>query len=46
MIIDGAIRDIGEIRDLQFPVYVRGLMPRPGAKNKYSLLISLFSVVV
>lgn len=34
MIIDGAIRDIGEIRDLQFPVYARSVMPKPGAKEQ------------
>jgi regulator of RNase E activity RraA len=34
MIIDGAIRDIGEIRDAQFPVFARGLMPKPGAKEQ------------
>jgi regulator of RNase E activity RraA len=34
MIIDGFIRDIGEIRDAQFPVFARGLMPKPGAKEQ------------
>ncbi|MFT6989382.1 MAG: regulator of RNase E activity RraA [Paraglaciecola sp.] len=34
MIIDGFIRDIGEIRDAQFPVYARGVMPKPGAKEQ------------
>ncbi|WP_339723015.1 RraA family protein [uncultured Paraglaciecola sp.] len=34
MIIDGAIRDIGEIRAAQFPVFARGLMPKPGAKEQ------------
>jgi regulator of RNase E activity RraA len=34
MIIDGFIRDIGEIREAQFPVYARGLMPKPGAKEQ------------
>jgi 4-hydroxy-4-methyl-2-oxoglutarate aldolase len=34
MIIDGFIRDIGEIRDAQFPIYARGLMPKPGAKEQ------------
>lgn len=31
-IIDGAIRDIAEIRKLGFPVFARGLMPKPGGK--------------
>jgi regulator of RNase E activity RraA len=34
MIIDGAIRDIGEIRDVQFPVFARSLMPKPAAKEQ------------
>jgi len=34
MIIDGFIRDIGEIRDARFPVYARGLMPKPGVKEQ------------
>jgi regulator of RNase E activity RraA len=34
MIIDGAIRDIGEIREAKFPVYARGLMPKPGSKEQ------------
>jgi len=34
MIIDGAIRDIGEIRGAQFPVFARGLMPKPAAKEQ------------
>lgn len=32
-IIDGVIRDIAEIRKLKFPVFARGIMPIPGAKN-------------
>ena len=38
MVIDGFIRDIGEIRDAQFPIYARGLMPKPGAKEHISPL--------
>lgn len=34
MIIDGLIRDIAEIRELKFPVYARGLMPKPAAKEQ------------
>lgn len=37
-VIDGTIRDVGEIRDMQFPVYARGVIPKPGAKNKTSPL--------
>ena len=32
-VIDGTIRDVGEIRSRQFPVYARGLSPIPGGKN-------------
>jgi regulator of RNase E activity RraA len=28
-IVDGAIRDVDEIRDLDFPVWYRGTVPRP-----------------
>ncbi|MGO4891028.1 RraA family protein [Flavobacterium sp. W21_SRS_FM6] len=34
MIIDGLVRDIGEIRGIQFPVYARGVIPVPAAKDK------------
>ena len=33
-IIDGAIRDVGEIREMKFPVYARGNVPKPGKKLK------------
>lgn len=32
-VLDGVIRDIGEIRDLPFPVLARGVVPIPGAKK-------------
>jgi 4-hydroxy-4-methyl-2-oxoglutarate aldolase len=32
-VIDGAIRDLAEIRERQFPVFARGVIPIPGAKN-------------
>lgn len=32
-VIDGVIRDIGEVRRNQFPVFARGVMPIPGAKD-------------
>ncbi len=31
-VIDGLVRDLGEIRDCGFPVFARGLMPKPGGK--------------
>lgn len=37
-VIDGAIRDVGEVRDMQFPVYARGVIPKPGAKKRTSPL--------
>ena len=38
MIIDGVIRDIGEIRAAQFPVYARGIVAKPGIKQYISPL--------
>ena len=32
-VLDGVIRDIGEIRELGFPVYGRGVVPIPGGKS-------------
>jgi 4-hydroxy-4-methyl-2-oxoglutarate aldolase len=32
-VIDGVIRDIAEVREMGFPVFGRGVMPIPGAKN-------------
>jgi 4-hydroxy-4-methyl-2-oxoglutarate aldolase len=34
MVIDGFIRDIAEIREAKFPIYARGVMPKPGAKKQ------------
>lgn len=31
-VIDGVIRDLGEIRDMRFPVFARGVLPIPGGK--------------
>ncbi|PYI66470.1 diguanylate cyclase [Arthrobacter livingstonensis] len=31
-VIDGAIRDVEEIRDLEFPVFARAVVPKPGRK--------------
>ncbi|GAC24648.1 RraA family protein [Paraglaciecola mesophila] len=33
-VIDGVIRDLGEVRDLQFPVYARGVIPVPAKKEQ------------
>ena len=33
-IIDGAIRDLAEIRKLGFPVFARGVIPIPGARRR------------
>lgn len=33
-VIDGVIRDLAEVRALQFPVFARGVIPKPGAKEK------------
>jgi 4-hydroxy-4-methyl-2-oxoglutarate aldolase len=32
-IVDGVIRDIAEVREMGFPVFARGVMAIPGAKN-------------
>lgn len=43
-IIDGVIRDIAEIREIKFPVFARGLMPKPGIKEcLLKILINPFS---
>jgi len=31
-VIDGLIRDLGEVRDTGFPVFARGIIPKPGGK--------------
>jgi regulator of RNase E activity RraA len=33
-VLDGLIRDVGEVRELGFPVFARGVIPKPGAKNE------------
>lgn len=33
-VLDGVIRDLGEIREAGFPVFSRGVVPIPGAKEK------------
>lgn len=37
-VIDGVIRDIAETRDNAFPVFARGVVPKPGAKKCISPL--------
>jgi len=32
-IIDGVVRDIGEVRGIGFPVFARGIYPKPGKKG-------------
>lgn len=32
-VADGVIRDLAEVRELGFPVFARGVIPIPGAKN-------------
>lgn len=32
-IIDGVIRDLAEIREMQFPVYAKGIIPKPSDKK-------------
>jgi regulator of RNase E activity RraA len=31
-VVDGVIRDLGEVREMGFPVFARGVIPVPGAK--------------
>ncbi|HEY2505282.1 MAG TPA: RraA family protein [Streptosporangiaceae bacterium] len=31
-VVDGVIRDLGEVRDIGFPVFARGVIPVPGVK--------------
>jgi regulator of RNase E activity RraA len=33
-VIDGVIRDLAEVRELQFPVFARGVMPKPAKKEQ------------
>lgn len=37
-VIDGVIRDIAETRENKFPVFARGVVPKPGAKKCISPL--------
>ncbi len=33
-VIDGVIRDLGEVREARFPVFARGVQPIPGVKGR------------
>jgi regulator of RNase E activity RraA len=33
-VLDGVLRDLAEVRDLRFPVFARGVVPSPGAKDR------------
>jgi 4-hydroxy-4-methyl-2-oxoglutarate aldolase len=37
-VVDGVIRDIAEVRENGFPVFARGIVPKPGGKNKLGVL--------
>ncbi|HKX57405.1 MAG TPA: RraA family protein, partial [Xanthomonadales bacterium] len=37
-VIDGLVRDLGEIRSCGFPVFARGLIPKPGGKHGEGIL--------
>lgn len=37
-VVDGVIRDLAEVRDLQFPVFARGVIPIPGIKRSLGTL--------
>ena len=37
-VIDGLIRDLGEIRDRAFPVFARGIIAKPGGKHGEGVL--------
>ena len=37
-IIDGVIRDVAEVRESKFPVFARGIMPKPGVKETLGTL--------
>jgi 4-hydroxy-4-methyl-2-oxoglutarate aldolase len=37
-VLDGLIRDLGEVREMGFPVFARGVIPKPGTKNQVTPL--------
>jgi 4-hydroxy-4-methyl-2-oxoglutarate aldolase len=42
LVVDGVIRDLAEARAIGFPVFARGVIPIPGAKN----VVGMFGVPV
>ncbi|WOD39298.1 RraA family protein [Nodosilinea sp. E11] len=38
LVVDGVIRDLAEVREAQFPVFARGVMPVPGQKKQLGTL--------
>ena len=37
-VVDGVIRDVAEVREDRFPVFARGIMPKPGVKQTLGTL--------
>ena len=37
-VVDGVIRDVAEVREGKFPVFARGIMPKPGVKETLETL--------
>ena len=37
-IVDGVIRDVAEVREAKFPIFARGIMPKPGVKQTLGTL--------
>ena len=37
-IVDGVIRDVAEVREDKFPIFARGIMPKPGVKETLGTL--------
>jgi regulator of RNase E activity RraA len=38
-VLDGVVRDLAEIRTLRFPVFARGVIPKPGTKELVGTLL-------
>ena len=39
-VLDGLIHDLSEVRQMRFPVFARGVIPKPGAKHEVTPLAS------
>ncbi|MEM8829684.1 MAG: RraA family protein [Cyanobacteria bacterium P01_G01_bin.19] len=37
-VVDGVIRDVAEVREAKFPVFARGVIPKPGVKETLGTL--------